>query len=67
MVGPRLVFDGRNCVDPATVRAAGGDYVASGAASAPTERSDSMTKLIIQIPCYNEEETLADRAHRTSA
>lgn len=30
MTGPRLVFDGRNCLDPATVRAGGGDYVGIG-------------------------------------
>jgi len=30
MVAPRLVFDGRNCVDPATVRDAGGAYVGVG-------------------------------------
>jgi UDPglucose 6-dehydrogenase len=30
MVEPRLVFDGRNCVDGASVRAAGGTYVGVG-------------------------------------
>jgi UDPglucose 6-dehydrogenase len=30
MVAPRLVFDGRNCVDPVPVRAAGGTYVGVG-------------------------------------
>ena len=28
--GPKLVFDGRNCLDPAAVRAGGGDYVGVG-------------------------------------
>ncbi len=30
MVGPKIVFDGRNCLDPAQVRAGGGDYVGVG-------------------------------------
>jgi UDPglucose 6-dehydrogenase len=30
MVGPKLVFDGRNCLDTAVVRAGGGDYVGVG-------------------------------------
>lgn len=30
MVGPKIVFDGRNCLDPATVRNGGGDYVGVG-------------------------------------
>jgi len=30
MVGPKLVFDGRNCLDRADVRAGGGDYVGVG-------------------------------------
>jgi len=30
MAEPRLVFDGRNCVDPPTVREAGGTYVGVG-------------------------------------
>jgi UDPglucose 6-dehydrogenase len=30
MVGPKLVFDGRNCLDPEAVRAGGGDYVGVG-------------------------------------
>jgi UDPglucose 6-dehydrogenase len=30
MVGPKLVFDGRNCVDPDAVRGAGGQYVGIG-------------------------------------
>lgn len=30
MAEPRLVFDGRNCLDPAQVRAGGGDYAGIG-------------------------------------
>ncbi len=30
MVGPRLVFDGRNCIDPAAVRGGTGEYVGVG-------------------------------------
>ncbi len=30
MAEPKLVFDGRNCVDPAAVRAGGGEYVGVG-------------------------------------
>ena len=30
MAGPKLVFDGRNCVRPAAVRAGGGEYVGVG-------------------------------------
>ncbi len=30
MSGPRLVFDGRNALDPASVRAGGGDYLGVG-------------------------------------
>jgi UDPglucose 6-dehydrogenase len=30
MVGPKLVFDGRNCLNPADVRVGGGDYVGVG-------------------------------------
>jgi UDPglucose 6-dehydrogenase len=30
MVGPKLVFDGRNCLDPERVREGGGDYVGVG-------------------------------------
>ncbi|HSK46937.1 MAG TPA: UDP-glucose/GDP-mannose dehydrogenase family protein [Coriobacteriia bacterium] len=30
MVGPRIVFDGRNCVNPADVRAGGAEYVGVG-------------------------------------
>ena len=30
MSEPRLVFDGRNCLDPAGVRAAGGEYIGVG-------------------------------------
>ena len=30
MVGPKLVFDGRNCLDPTDVRSGGGEYVGVG-------------------------------------
>jgi UDPglucose 6-dehydrogenase len=30
MAGPKIVFDGRNCLDPAQIRAGGGDYVGVG-------------------------------------
>jgi hypothetical protein len=30
MASPRLVFDGRNCLDRAAVRDGGGDYVGVG-------------------------------------
>jgi UDPglucose 6-dehydrogenase len=30
MVGPKIVFDGRNCLKPADIRTGGGDYVGVG-------------------------------------
>jgi UDPglucose 6-dehydrogenase len=38
MTEPRLVFDGRNCLDPEVIRVAGGAYVGVGRSSQSSQR-----------------------------
>ena len=37
MASPRFIFDGRNALDPVTMRMAGFEYVGVGRASSPKE------------------------------